>query len=74
MGEIYRTCGNLAWSDPEHLREVGASRGILSIWIGNHRDIAIFWTFSHAWGNEKLKLIFGEELLYGQSWIQSVRQ
>jgi hypothetical protein len=38
----------------EHLREVGASRGILSIWIGNHRDIAIFWTFSHAWGNEKL--------------------
>src|SRR5262245_55699744 len=29
-------------------------QGILSIWIGNHRDIAIFWTFSHAWGNEKL--------------------
>jgi hypothetical protein len=24
------------------IQEVGASRGTISIWIGNHRDIAIF--------------------------------
>jgi len=35
-------------------KSIVVSQGILSIWIGNHRDIAIFWTFSRAWGNEKL--------------------